>query len=134
MKALELLTTLRAAGIELEARGDRLHVEAPLGVVTAELRDALARHKPDLLAALSPSRGFVTLKPDATTAFAPTLPVEAIELAIDLEARGFRQFLDGQGEYHVEGLERLSTDYRSRIARWRQHLAAIAAYKPPQVS
>ena len=94
MSVGELLFVARAAGIQLEARGSRLHVDAPFGVLTPELRDELARHKSELLAVLSPVRGFVTVMPDAVTGFAPTLPVEAIELAVDLEARGFRQSVE----------------------------------------
>jgi hypothetical protein len=134
MSVAELLTTIRAAGIQLEARGDRLHVDAPRGVLTPHLRDALARHKSELLTVLSPSRGFMTLMPDAATGFVPTLPVEAIELAIELEARGFRQSVNAAGEYRIEPAERLSDRDRSGIARWRHHLAAIIAYEPPQIS
>ncbi len=50
MSALELIRQCRDAGIHLHVRGDRLHVEAPAGSVTAELRQALTEHKVDLLA------------------------------------------------------------------------------------
>jgi hypothetical protein len=40
----------RAADIQLQVRGDRLHVEAPAGALTAELRQRLADHKADILA------------------------------------------------------------------------------------
>jgi hypothetical protein len=103
-------------------------------VVTPELRDALVRHKPALLAALSPSPGFVTLARDAVTGFVPTLPVEAIELGIDLEARRFRQFVDASGKYQIEPTARLTDADRAAIARWRRHLAVIVTYAPPQVS
>jgi hypothetical protein len=39
-------------GVELTARGDRLHFKAPAGVMTEELRAALLAHKPALLALL----------------------------------------------------------------------------------
>ena len=49
----ELLTTCHDAGIVLAASGDRLHVEAPAGTLTAELRMALVARKADLLPVLS---------------------------------------------------------------------------------
>ena len=49
----ELLTTCHDAGIVLAASGDRLHVEAPAGALTAELRLALVARKADLLPVLS---------------------------------------------------------------------------------
>ncbi len=48
----ELLTTCHDAGIVLAASGDRLHVEAPAGALTAELRLALSARKADLLPVL----------------------------------------------------------------------------------
>src|SRR4051812_30875179 len=98
MSLSELMSTVRSAGIHLEVHGDRLHVDAPRGVITPAFRAALARHKRDLLAVTAPSRGFAPLAPDAVTGFAPTLPIEAIELATNLEARGFQQFLDDDEE------------------------------------
>jgi hypothetical protein len=128
----ELLTTVRAAGIHLKARGSRLHVDAPRGVITPELRDALARHKAEILTALAPSRRFVTLFPDMRTGFAPTVPVEAIEFATDLAFRGFQQTVNSDGEYRVAPSGNLSDRDRAAIARWRRHLAALVTYVPPQ--
>jgi hypothetical protein len=48
----EVLTVARSAGIRLEARGPKLHVEAPAGSVTPELRAALTALKPELLPVL----------------------------------------------------------------------------------
>ena len=57
MSAQELLTDLQSKGIQITADGDRLKIKAPRGTVTPELRERLAAHKPDILAALSmPSR------------------------------------------------------------------------------
>jgi len=50
MNAIALIRQCRTAGIQLQARGDRLHVEAPTGSLTPELRQALADHKAELLA------------------------------------------------------------------------------------
>ena len=52
MTVSEVLTTAEAAGIRLEARGPKLHVEAPAGSLTPALRAALSALKPDLLAVL----------------------------------------------------------------------------------
>jgi hypothetical protein len=49
----ELLATLHRAGAEVKVHGDRLRVEAPRGVLTEEIRQALVEHKPELLAELS---------------------------------------------------------------------------------
>jgi TubC N-terminal docking domain len=50
MTALELLTVLRGLHITLTPRGDRLRVDAPQGVLTDELRQAIRTQKGELLA------------------------------------------------------------------------------------
>ncbi len=52
MIAVPLIRELQQAGIVLSARGDDLHVEAPVGVVTPGLRQRIVEHKADLLAEL----------------------------------------------------------------------------------
>jgi hypothetical protein len=52
MTAQEILDEIRMLGGRLEARGDRLHVEVPAGVLGSEHREALATLKPELLALL----------------------------------------------------------------------------------
>ena len=52
MTLSDVLRSTEAAGIRLEARGATLHVEAPSGTVTPELRAALVAHKPLLLVVL----------------------------------------------------------------------------------
>jgi sulfur transfer complex TusBCD TusB component (DsrH family) len=128
MTLRDLLTETRNAGIQLEARGDRLHVEAPAGAVTPELRAALVAHKPDLLAVLAPSRGFVTLKNG------PTLPVEPFALAIDLEARGIVLHTDANHQVLIPNDSRLTEADRAALDRWRQHLGAIVEYHAPELS
>ena len=46
--ALELLTTCRAAGVDLHARGGRLKYEAPVGALTPDLRSKLKQKKVEL--------------------------------------------------------------------------------------
>lgn len=53
MSPQDLLTTLRSSGVEITVVEDRLRIEAPHGVVTPEIRQALAEHKPELLAELT---------------------------------------------------------------------------------
>ena len=62
MTTCDLLNACGVIGIHLEVRGEQLHVGAPAGVVTPELRDALMRHKPDLLALLAPVTEFIILR------------------------------------------------------------------------
>jgi hypothetical protein len=53
MTATVLLIDLSRSGIVLEARGDRLHVEAKPGTITDDLRRLLIEHKAELLAELA---------------------------------------------------------------------------------
>jgi hypothetical protein len=53
MKAGELLIELRSRGVLIEPAGDRLKVDAPKGVITQELREALAACKSEVLAILA---------------------------------------------------------------------------------
>ena len=53
MTTLEMLKNLHARDIHLECRGDKLHVNAPKGAVTPELRATLVEQKAALLALLS---------------------------------------------------------------------------------
>lgn len=54
MKPALLLAEVEALGIRLSANGEKLHIDAPLGVLTPELRQRLAEHKTDLLTWLDP--------------------------------------------------------------------------------
>lgn len=129
MSAAELLMMAKAAGIILRADGDRLLYEAPKGTLTPELKDALVLHKPALLNLLKPVTEFITLKNG------PTLPADAIRLAIDLEARGFRMSVDEAHQFQIESTTTTLTDAdRAGIARWRLHLGAIIGYEPPEIS
>ena len=55
MTATAMIAELAHAGIHLSRNGDRLHVEAKPGTVTAAIRERLTTHKPDLLALLEAS-------------------------------------------------------------------------------
>lgn len=53
MIACEILETLRKQGVILEARGNRLYVDAPKGKLSDNERAVLAAHKSEILALLS---------------------------------------------------------------------------------
>ena len=53
MNALSLYQDLKAQGVVLEAQGDHLKVDAPVGVLTDGHKTALKEHKPKLLKLLS---------------------------------------------------------------------------------
>lgn len=53
MNTESLLRELTRRGVRLEPRGDRLHVSAPMGVLTEELGFALSEHKQALLELLA---------------------------------------------------------------------------------
>jgi hypothetical protein len=52
MSAVAMIADLRRVGIHLSSNGDRLHIEAPKGKLTPELKRVLSERKPELLAAL----------------------------------------------------------------------------------
>jgi hypothetical protein len=56
MSARALLGELRRLGVELEADGEMLHVDAPAGIMTEELREALTENKSELLTLCSLNR------------------------------------------------------------------------------
>jgi len=115
----EILAYVRQAGIRLEVRGDRLHVEAPVGVVTPQVRDALARHKPALLELLAPSREFVTLSRGIV------VPRAAWDFHDSLLRRGFRLSVDAEHQLQIGGSEALTDGDRAALSRWRLHVAAL---------
>ena len=56
MTAAVLIRELADTGIRLSRRGDRLHVEAKRGTITAQVKDTLIAHKAELLAVLNDDR------------------------------------------------------------------------------
>ena len=57
--ARSLLRDLRIRGVRLATRGDRVHVEAPPGLVSLEAREQLAAAKADVLAQLTVEERFI---------------------------------------------------------------------------
>jgi hypothetical protein len=125
MTLAELLTVVRAADIRLEARGDRLLFDAPHGALTPELRAALVQQKAALLMQLAPME-FVTLKGGLT------IPVPALRLALDLEARGIPLATDADHRFVVPKDERLTADDLVNMQRWHAHLGAMVDYRAPE--
>ena len=60
--------------------------------------------------------------------------LEAIELAIDLEQRGFEMWLDQWEQVVIAPAQELSDRDRAAIARWRLHLGAIVGYEAPAIT
>src|SRR5262245_28685767 len=122
-----LLRQLQAEGFELAVSGDRLRIR-PAERVSPELQIALAKHKKEILAMLKPSRRFVTLKNG------PTLPVEPLLLALDLEQRGIPVATDSDHQFIIPSDSRLTAQDREAIRRWRHHLGAIVDYRCPEIA
>ncbi len=122
MTARELLQTCRQAGIVLAADGEHINVDAPVGVLTPELRGELARCKAGLLVLLAPATEFVSLRGGLT------VPMAAVRLALDLESRGFRLALDAYEQFTIEPTASLTQADLAAIRRWRLHLGAIVGY------
>src|SRR6185436_18427823 len=88
MTAHELLSELRAKGVEVSSSGDgRLVIDAPKGTITEDLRSALAAHKAELLEILekkaivesSPARDLLPQMPPPVAAVMPKVaPVPAV--------------------------------------------------------
>lgn len=121
-----LLEQLRREGFQLCVEGDRLRIR-PVDRLTPALREALARRKPELLALLAPVSEYVTLRGGLT------LPLPALQLAWNLEDRGFRMTLDADLQFHIEPTAALTDTDLAAIARWRLHLGAIIGYTCPEV-
>jgi hypothetical protein len=99
MSAISLIRDCRAAGIRLQARGDRLHVEAPSGSVTPELRQALTDHKADLLAlhAIRARLHTIATRLGIPRAVVEALPVEELEATTE-QTTLCEGYMDGNGD------------------------------------
>ena len=73
------------------------------------------------LARLAPVTEFVSLKGGLV------VPVPALRLALDLEARGFRMRVDEHQQFVIEPTSTLTEADLAAIGRWRLHLGAITA-------
>ena len=64
----------------------------------------------------------------------PTLPLPPLQLAWNLEDRGFTFRLDACQQVVVEPTDQLTDEDRAAVVRWRRHLGAIAGYRAPDVA
>ncbi len=126
MTLTEVLMRARRAGIVLEAQGEHLVIDAPAGSITPDLRDALKTHKSEILLALTPPPRFVTLLGGLT------VPEAAIQLALELEARGIPLRTDAEHQFLIPSDASLTERDHAAIRRWRQHLGAIVEYTVPE--
>lgn len=96
MNAISLIRDCRAAGIQLQARGDRLHVEAPAGTLTAELRQQLAENKADILVLHAIRARLLELAKTLgiPRAVVDALPVEELEATAE-QAALCERYMDG---------------------------------------
>jgi hypothetical protein len=81
---LELQSRLDHLGVKLSARGDRLCVDPPKGVMTAEIKTALADHKLALMAGLT---GLASSSPPAPPLPWPPRPVELASWPVEWRER-----------------------------------------------
>ena len=99
MSVTSLIRQCHDAGIRLQARGDRLHVEAPVGSMTPVLREALAAHKADLLAlhAMHARLHLVADTLGIPRAIVDRLPLEELQATVEQMAMCEGR-LDGRGD------------------------------------
>jgi len=122
MSAHALLTEIRNAGIIVEARGERLHVEAKPGTLTDELRARLAANKADLLHALHAQAHAQPLPPGERLSIIGCMRKELLRLA-ELEGIDLAQ-VEGMDDADVLAYAHVP-DFTER--NYRAHLRALAA-------
>lgn len=129
MNAAEIIQQCRQAGVVLQARGDRLHVEAPRGVLTDERRRLLAEHKADLLAVLADD--------NAREYFDERAAIREYEGGLDRDSTerqaarniieyrlpdaGWLVLLAAPGETYAQAVESLQRRYGDRLLEARQY-------------
>ena len=99
MNAVSLIRHCRDAGILLQARGDRLHVEAPAGTITPELRQRLTEYKAELLAlhAIRARLLALAVTLGIPRAVVDRLPPEELEATAE-QAALCEGYMDGHGD------------------------------------
>lgn len=90
MSARELLVQLREKGVEVKAQGDRLVIDAPKGLITRDLREALSANKAEILQILTaPPIERTPPRPAPVAAQEPVAPPKTA--AVQLEASRARE-------------------------------------------
>lgn len=59
----DLINDLTGRGVRLRAEGDKLKIDAPRGILTAEILEALSTHKPEILEVLTRPRLGAPVRP-----------------------------------------------------------------------
>lgn len=103
MNASAVLAEAQRAGVTLSVRGDRLHVEAKPGAVSAALRASLAAHKPALLALLANGATRARLLAIAAAAGLPAALAAALP---DADVAACTGLPDGTLRAYLRALER----------------------------
>ena len=83
MTPTEIMSEAHRLGILLARNGNKLRVEAPKGALGQELREALAEHKAEILAALNRSTELADLPFPIDFGGLPLAQVEAAEILND---------------------------------------------------
>ena len=122
MTAIQLLKECQAAGVSLHAEGPTLKFQAAPGALTPALRAQLKQNKTELLVLLK-SPPLITLSPTGLT-----VPLPVLELAWDLEARGFAITVGADNVLCVEPRHTLTVRDRRELERWEKHLAALTVF------
>ncbi len=63
MTTIELIEKLHGLGVEVQAIGDRLKIDAPAGIVTPELKSVIVERKPEILEILATFRAGSIVRP-----------------------------------------------------------------------
>jgi hypothetical protein len=119
VSALALMRDLQAAGAVLEARGDRLHVDAPVGLLTRALRTAILEHKAALLVLLSGER----------SAPAADAPAHVWAAYFDRQIELINQDLAAEGSTFEKALAAMRPKRRRRSQEELREAAFARAYR-----
>ncbi|TYQ29821.1 non-ribosomal peptide synthetase [Pseudanabaena sp. UWO310] len=128
MNLYSLLNSLSNIGIKLSAEGESLLVDAPQGVLTAELRDSIINRKSEILALLhqhqtSPTENDLpAIVPDPESRYEP-FPLTDMQHAFWIGRSGVLTLgnVSNHGYYEIEGshldLDRLNRALQQSISR-----------------
>jgi hypothetical protein len=102
----ELLACVWQRDIRLATRDSKLISDAQTGALTDEIKAALAEHKPDLLALISPGGTPLTQAPAAAMPWPPR-PAELADWPIDWRERwgGLANHMEDQGTFRLTKVE-----------------------------
>jgi pyochelin synthetase len=123
-----LIDTLSLKGVKLAVNGNSLEIDAPKGAITSELRNALARHKLEILKLLHQNgksvstQGLPTIVPEPKLRHEP-FPLTDMQYAFWVGRSGILELgnVANHGYYEIEGkdldLERLNWALQQLIDR-----------------